>query len=85
MIKINDNWSIDTSGEGCTLTFAEKRIKNKDKENEVEFTFEENYYYGNVTQCLQAYLRKTQEDAKDVKDCIRITEEALEEIKRLKI
>jgi hypothetical protein len=85
MIKINDNWSIDTSGEGCTLSFAEKRIKNKDKENEAEFLFEENYYYGNVIQCLQAYLRKTQEDAKDVQDCIRITEESLETIKNLKL
>jgi hypothetical protein len=84
-LKINENWRVETDSVCSTLIFAEKRIKNKGTEKEQEHIYEENYYYPTVNQCLKAYLLKTQEDAKDVKDCIRRTKETLEEIKKLKL
>lgn len=33
-LKINNKWSIDNSGEGSTLIFAEKRL-NKEKKNRI--------------------------------------------------
>ena len=81
-MKLDNNWSIDSSSEGSTLIFAEKRIKNKGKENEQEFLFEDQYYYNNVESALKAYLLKSLENSKDVKDCINLIEETYKRIEK---
>lgn len=79
-MKINENWSIDSSDEGCTLTFSETRIKNKDTEKEEEFLFKTPYYYPTIKTALVAYLNKSLEKSKDVEDCIKRIEKAEKEI-----
>lgn len=82
-MKIDNFWSIDNTGEGSTLVYNEKRIRNKGTEKEEEYIYTEPYYYNNVKSCLNAYLLKCLEPSEDVKDCIRRIEIAEETIKNL--
>jgi len=82
-MKINENWRIDTDGEGCTLIFSEKRIRKDGKNKGEEFTFEEPYYYPTVKSCLVAYLNKSLEDSQDVKDCLSKIKIAEQQIKNM--
>lgn len=77
-LKINNKWSIDNSGEGSTLIFAEKRLN---KEKKTEYLFEDKFYYNNVQNALSAYLIKSLDNAKDVKEVLVKIDESLKEIK----
>lgn len=81
-MKLDNNWRIDSSSEGSTLIFAEKRIKNKGKENEQEFLFEDPFYYNNVETALKVYLLKSLEKSEDVKHCINLIEETYKRIEK---
>lgn len=82
-MKLNTNWRIDTSGEGCTLIFSELRTRKDGKNKGQEYTFEEPFYYATIEQCLRAFLHKSLEDSKDVNDCLNRIDEAMKEIKNL--
>lgn len=77
-LKINNKWSIDNSGESSTLIFAEKRLN---KEKKTEYLFEDKFYYNNVQNALSAYLIKSLDNAKDVKEVLVKIDESLKEIK----
>lgn len=81
ILKINDNWSVNSNNEGSVLIFTEKRIN---KEKQTEYTFEDKFYYPCVQTALQAYLIKTLDDSKDLKDVLRVIEKTKQEIKNSK-
>jgi hypothetical protein len=84
ILKIDDNWSIETDQNNCTLIFREKRIATKGKNAGEEFEFTDEFYYPSVYTALKRYLLEKQKDADDVQDCIRITEDTFEKLKTLK-
>ena len=77
-LQINNFWRVKTDNSSSTLVFAEKRIN---KEKKTEYLFEDKFYYNNVQSALQAYLIKSLDDAKDVKEVLVKIEESLKEIK----
>jgi hypothetical protein len=72
MIKINEKYSIDTSGDGCKL-----KVKT-DKQREeivdevktgklIDYTVNDIYYHTTVEQCLTKILMLEMEDSEDIK------------------
>jgi len=85
MLQIDKNYRVLREAETMILQFHEMRERKK-KDNTTEiYEFTENYYHPTVQSCLVSYLHKKQEEAKDVKDCIRITEETIKTILNLKL
>jgi hypothetical protein len=83
-IKIDDNYYIDREDSyNFILRYRENKVITKGGE-EKEVLSENNYYYPNVSGCLKKYLDITQTNAKDVKDCIQVTQECYEKISKLK-
>lgn len=82
MLKLNENWSVDTSGEGATLCFQEIRVKKDGKDKGQEYLFKDVFYRRDVQDALQAYLLKSLENSKDVKDCINLIEETYKRIEK---
>jgi len=83
-MRLNKNWRIDTSNDNCTLIFSEERIRKDGKDKGKTYVFEEPYYYATIPQCLKAFLNKSLEKSKDVEDCLKRIDLAMEEIKNLK-
>ena len=84
-MKLDNFWSIDSSSEGSTLIFAEKRIRNKGTEKEEEYLYTEPYYRPTIHSALRLYLDKCLEPAKDVKSCVELIETTYKKINNLKI
>lgn len=72
MIKINEKYSIDPSGDGCKL----KVKTNKQREEIVDevktgklidYTVNDIYYHTTVEQCLTKILMLEMEDSEDIK------------------
>lgn len=83
-MKIDNNYSIDSSKEGCTLICTETKTReNKKTKESEEYVVETPYYYSTVEQCLVKYLTLCQENAEDVEDCIALTRRVSEEIKQM--
>ena len=82
-MKLDDFWSIDSSGEGSQLIFSEERVRKEGKDKGKKFLFEDVYYYNNVQSCLKGYLNKTLEASEDVKDCVKLVEETYLKIEKL--
>jgi len=90
MITLDSKFTIDTSGEGSILKFAEKRMKPEiiDKVKtgkEVEYTHRQEYYLLNVGQCLNRYLQLNLEDCENAKELLAKMSEVEETIKNLKL
>jgi len=76
MLKINNNYSIDTAGGGCTLQFIELRERKKKDSNETEtYTFKDEWHYLDVPSCLRRFLTLSLEDCTDVKECLKRIDE----------
>ncbi len=72
MIKINEKYSIDTSGDGCKLktTMAKQREEVVDKVktgNVIDYIANDIYYHSTVEQCLNKILMLELEDTEDIK------------------
>lgn len=80
-MKIDENYSIQTDDNNCTLVFSEQRTREKKDDTTEEYTFEDRWYYPTVYHCLKRYLQLAQKEAKDVEDCIRLTEETFKKLK----
>lgn len=90
MIKLTDRFEINTSGEGCTLTFREKRLKPEVIEKKktgkmVEYIHQQDYHMLTVGQCLNRYMQLELEDTTDVKYCLAKMEEVEKIIKAIKL
>lgn len=88
MIKINEKYSINTSGEGCSLEVKEikqrEEVVDKVKTGKiVNYLSKEVYYYINVEQCLNKILSLELEDAEDIKGILAKIEEVRVLIKGL--
>lgn len=88
MIKINEKYSINTSGEGCSLEVKEikqrEEVVDKVKTGKiVNYLSKEVYYYINVEQCLNKILSLELEDAEDIKGVLAKIEEVRVLIKGL--
>ena len=84
-MKIDDKFHIKVDNSTATLILTENRQKkDKDTKEMVDYLATEEFYYPTVNSCLVRYLSLKQGEAKDVKDCIRITEEVIKEIRKLK-
>lgn len=80
MIKINEKYSINTSGEGCSLEAKEMKQKDEviDKVKtgkKLDFLSKEVYYYSTVEQCLNKILSLELEDSEDIKGVLAKIEE----------
>ena len=80
MIKINEKYSIQTSGEGCTLvaevTKEKEEVIDKVKTGKtVKYLVKESYHYSNVEQCLNKFLSLEQEDTENIKEVLLKIEE----------
>ncbi len=80
---ITQNWRIDTDNEGCTLIYSEEKVRQEGKNKGETYLFEQPYYYPTVYHCLKAYLNKSLEDAKDVKDCVALIDSTYDKIRNL--
>jgi len=80
MIKINEKYSIQTSGEGCKLiaevTKQKEEVIDKVKTGKtVNYQAREPYHYSSVEQCLNKFLSLEQEDAENIKEVLLKIEE----------
>ena len=80
MIKINEKYSINTSGEGCSLEVKEMKQRDEiiDKVktgNKVDYLAREVYYHSTVEQCLNKVLDFELEEVKDIKGVLAKIEE----------
>jgi hypothetical protein len=71
MVKINEKYSINTSGEGCSLEVIETKQRDEivDKVKtgkKVEYLAREVYYYSTVEQCLNKILALEVENVEDI-------------------
>lgn len=83
MIKINEKYSIDTSGDGCKLRtkMAKQREEVVDKVKTgkvIDYIANDIYYHSTVEQCLTKILMLELEDAEDIKGI-------LDKIKEVKV
>lgn len=90
MIKLDENYFINVEDKNnCTLTFSEQRTRekldaNRKKTGETEeYIFIDEWFYPNVSACLKKYVELKQKVAKDVSECISITEKLFAYIKTL--
>ncbi len=72
MIKINEKYSIDTSGDGCKL--KTKVVKQREEVVDevktgkiVDYVVNDIYYHSTVEQCLNKILMLELEDAQNIK------------------
>jgi hypothetical protein len=84
-MRLNKNWRIDTTGEGCVLIFSEERTRKDGKNEGKVYVFEDQFHYPTIYHCLKTFLDKSMEDAADVKDCIRLIEETYSKINKLQL
>lgn len=77
MIKIDDKFSLRNDGfKGCALVFEEERTrekldKDKNKTGETyKFKFKDSWYFANMDQCLEEYLRQTGSKVGSIQECI---------------
>lgn len=88
MIKINEKYSINTSGEGCSLEAKEMRQRDEvvDKVKtgkKIDYLSKEVYYYSTVEQCLNKILSLGLEEAEDIKEVLAKIEDVRVLIKGL--
>lgn len=88
MIKINEKYSINTSGEGCSLEAKEMRQRDEvvDKVKtgkKIDYLAREVFYYSTVEQCLNKVLDFELEEAQDIKGVLAKIEEVRVLIKGL--
>ena len=89
LIKINENWSVDTDGDKNVILMkkVEKRVRNKEKktwENTGEYDWNVYGYYPNLESLLKAVVRKeiTGEGLKDIEGIQKKIEELEKVIKK---
>ena len=82
-LKINDNFKIESDDNNCSLIFTEPRIATKGKNEGKEYIFREEFHYPTINDCFVKYLKLAQKEAKDVAECIEISERIIKEIKSL--
>lgn len=81
-MKIDEKWSVVFDENNAILRFEEiRQRKNKETQEETDYSFREDYYYPNLHTALIAYLHKSLEPAEDVKDCVRLIDQAIDKIK----
>ncbi len=71
MIKINENYSINTSRDGCSLvavhTKQKEEVVDKVKTGKiVDYVVKDIYYYSTVEQCLNKFLSLEIEDVESI-------------------
>ena len=85
VLKIDDNWFIDCNDpNNCVLTFTEPREREKKTGEKETYNYENQFYFPNISSCLQRYLQESQKEATTVEDCIRLTNECMLKIQKLK-
>lgn len=90
MIKLTEQYSIKTDGEGCSLQFSEPRMKEvTDKETKVKtkvpYIFNDEWHMLTVGQCLNRFLQLELENAEDVAGVVQKMGEVEKLIKNLKL
>lgn len=75
-----DNYINVQDSYNCTLVMTEE----KEKADGTPYVSSREYHFPSVSHALRRYLELVQKDAKDVQDCIRITEECFAKIETLK-
>jgi hypothetical protein len=80
-LKINNLWRVETDNDSSTLIKSEQRIRKDGKSIGQKYTFEQPYYYNNIQSALSAYLLKSLDTSKEVKDITKIVDKSLKEIK----
>jgi hypothetical protein len=80
VLKIDENYSVRMEDNyNYTLDYEEvKELEGK------TITSRNTFYYPSLVMCLKKYLNLVHREAKDVKDCIRITEECYDKLSKLK-
>jgi len=82
MITINENFKINTDGNGCTLIHTEKKFKvNKDTNLAEPYESTQEYHFLNVEQCLNKYLDLVVEPCLDVINVLAAIQQGKLEIK----
>ena len=78
---LDKNYSIDADSAGCILNFTEQRTREKDGE-EIEYIFNDKWYFLSIEQCLNKYLDLKIEKSQDVEDCVKKINEVRDIIKK---
>ena len=81
MAKIDDNWELDIST-NCITLIEVRPTKKADAKNKLSRV--ERGYYSDVAQALQAYLLKSINPDKDVREILAKVEWAMEMIVKYK-
>jgi hypothetical protein len=80
---LDNNYSINTDGVGTTLLFTDERTREKDGKT-IPYTFEDRWYFLNVSQALSKYLDLKIEPSKDAQDCLSRIDEVRNIINKIK-
>ena len=82
MITINQNFKINTDGNGCTLIHTEQKTRiNKETEQPEPYTTDQDYHFLNVEQCLNKYLDLVAEPCENVLEVLMAIRSGRLEIK----
>jgi len=89
-VKINDKWSIKVDNNFVGLYFEEPQqriVKNKETgvEELKEYIAKDLWFYPNIQLALEAFLLKSMDDIKEVKDILKAMDRSIKEVKSLSI
>ena len=82
-MKLDQFYSINSDSAGCILNFTEQRTREKNGE-EIEYIFNDKWYFLSIEQCLNKYLDLKIEKSQDVEDCVNKIEEVRSIINKIK-
>lgn len=84
-MKIDENYTINCDGSGCSLNFQEDRQRNNKTTGEKEvYTFKDQWHYLSVPQCLSKYKDLSLVHCKDLKEVMNKLDEVAESIRNIK-
>lgn len=85
MIKLTENWTIDTDTYNVVLECRESRIKVGKNGESKEVESVETYYYPNLKNALKAYLHKSLKSCTSIDEVLRRIDEVEAKIDALNL
>ena len=74
VIVLDEKYNLTSDGDsGIVLTFHEPRVKKDREGNDVDYEFEDKWYFTRIVQALRKYRDLSQNQAKSIDDLISKT------------
>lgn len=84
-MQLTENYYLDIEADNVALTFTEIRERNKKDGTKEEYVFTDQWHYPTVLSALKKYVDLEQRQAKDILECIALTESLFKKIDLIKL